>query len=221
MEALFSEPLEPDEMTKVLEEYGELQNEFESMGGYEAKTAEILTGLGIGPEDYGRPVESFSGGWKMRIALAKILLINPDMLLMDEPTNHLDVESIIWLEAWLKEFKGAILMTCHDREFMNQVVSRIVEVAHKGIHLYGGDYDFYEQESAARLKNLISSAKSKKICWPKTESLLLSLLRERPMQPRCNLGLRTWKKLKSLKSRLKLKRFVLNGRKLRGVTKSW
>ena len=161
MEALFSEPLEPDEMSKVLEEYGELQNEFDSMGGYEleAKAAEILTGLGIGPEDYGRPVESFSGGWKMRIALAKILLINPDMLLMDEPTNHLDVESIIWLEAWLKEFKGAILMTCHDREFMNQLVSRIVEVAHKGIHLYGGDYDFYEQESAIRLKNLVSSAK--------------------------------------------------------------
>jgi ATP-binding cassette, subfamily F, member 3 len=161
LEAKLSEPLEEDEMTKVLERYGELQAEFENMGGYEleAKAAEILTGLRIGPEDYNRPVETFSGGWKMRIALAKILLINPDLLLMDEPTNHLDVESIIWLEAWLKEFKGAILMTSHDREFMNQIVTRIIEVAHQRIHLYGGNYDFYEKEREIRVQQLLASAK--------------------------------------------------------------
>ena len=160
-EAMFSEPMSDDEMTKVLETYGELQSEFENMGGYEfeAKASEILTGLGISPEDQSRPVESYSGGWKMRIALAKILLINPDVLLMDEPTNHLDVESIIWLESWLQEFRGAILMTCHDRDFMNRVVSRVIEVADKGIHLYGGDYDFYEKEREIRIQNLISSAK--------------------------------------------------------------
>ena len=161
LEGKFSEPLGDDEMAKVLEQYGELQSEFESMGGYEfeARAAEILTGLGIGPDDYTRNVETFSGGWKMRIALAKILLINPDMLLMDEPTNHLDVESIIWLESWLKEFDGAILMTCHDRDFMNRIVGRVVEVANKSINLYGGNYDFYESESKLRLQNLISSAK--------------------------------------------------------------
>ena len=147
-EAMFSEPMSDDEMAKVLETYGELQSEFENMGGYEfeAKASEILTGLGISPEDQSRPVESYSGGWKMRIALAKILLINPDVLLMDEPTNHLDVESIIWLESWLQEFRGAILMTCHDRDFMNRVVSRVIEVADKGIHLYGGDYDFMRKK---------------------------------------------------------------------------
>ncbi|MCC6138699.1 MAG: ABC-F family ATP-binding cassette domain-containing protein [Bdellovibrionaceae bacterium] len=161
MEMKLSEPMSDDEMAQVLERYGELQAEFENMGGYEleAKAAEILTGLGVGPEDYVRPVETFSGGWKMRIALAKILIINPDLLLMDEPTNHLDVESIMWLEGWLKEFKGAILMTSHDREFMNQIVSRIIEVANQRISVYGGNYDFYIQERDIRMQQLLSAAK--------------------------------------------------------------
>lgn len=161
LEGKLSEELSDDEMAKVLDRYGELQAEFEAMGGYEfeSRAAEILTGLGVGPDDYIKPVETFSGGWKMRIALAKILLINPDLLLMDEPTNHLDVESIIWLEAWLKEFKGALLMTSHDREFMNRVVNKIIEVANKGLHIYGGNYDFYERERSIRHQQLIASAK--------------------------------------------------------------
>lgn len=161
LEAKLSEPMDDGEMARVLERYGELQAEFENMGGYEleSKAAEILTGLGIGPEDYVRPVETFSGGWKMRIALAKILIINPDLLLMDEPTNHLDVESIMWLEGWLKEFEGAVLMTSHDREFMNQIVSKIIEVANQRIHLYGGNYDFYEKEREIRMQQLLSAAK--------------------------------------------------------------
>jgi ATP-binding cassette, subfamily F, member 3 len=138
LEQKLSEPLDDEVMTKVLEEYGELQAEFERLGGYdlESRAAEILTGLGIGPEDYHRPTETFSGGWKMRIALAKILALQPDVLLMDEPTNHLDLESIIWLEQWLVAFKGALLMTSHDREFMNRIVSKIVEVAHQSINVY-------------------------------------------------------------------------------------
>lgn len=161
LEAQLSEPMEDDQMAKVLERYGELQAEFENMGGYEleAKAAEILTGLGIGPDDYVKPVETFSGGWKMRIALAKILIINPDLLLMDEPTNHLDVESIMWLETWLKEFKGALLMTSHDREFMNQLVTKIIEVANKRITLYGGNYDYYVKEREVRMQQLLSQAK--------------------------------------------------------------
>jgi ATP-binding cassette subfamily F protein 3 len=161
LEYKLSEPLDDDTMTRVLEEYGELQGEFERIGGYEleAKAAEILTGLGIGPEAYNRPTESFSGGWKMRIALAKILAINPDVLLMDEPTNHLDMETIVWLEEWLTNFKGAILMTSHDRDFMNRLVKKIVEVANQAITVYGGNYDFYEREKAIRKDQLIATAK--------------------------------------------------------------
>lgn len=161
LEEKLCEPMSDDEMSSTLQEYGDLQAEFESIGGYEfeSKAAEILTGLRIGPEDHGKPVETFSGGWKMRIALAKILLLNPDLLLMDEPTNHLDVESIIWLEGWLKEYQGALLMTSHDREFMNRTVSKIIEVANKSINLYNGNYDFYEKERDIRLQQLVSSAK--------------------------------------------------------------
>lgn len=161
LEAKLCEELDPDEMEKVLAEYGELQADFERLGGYEleSKAAEILTGLGIGPEDYNRPTESFSGGWKMRIALAQVLMLNPDVLLMDEPTNHLDIESIIWLENWLMNFKGSLVMTSHDRDFMNRLVGKIIEVANKQITVYGGNYDFYEKEKDIRREQLIASAK--------------------------------------------------------------
>lgn len=154
-------PISDALMEKILEEYGEAQSLYESRGGYDIETraAEILTGLGIGPEDYHRPTESFSGGWKMRIALAKILALKPDVLLMDEPTNHLDIESIIWLEEWLTNFEGAILMTSHDREFMNRLVTKIVEIANGTITTYGGNYDFYERERAIRREQLIAAAK--------------------------------------------------------------
>jgi ATP-binding cassette subfamily F protein 3 len=151
--------LSDDEMQTLLEKYGETQAEFEARGGYdlESRAKEILTGLGIGPDDYDRQVEHFSGGWKMRITLAKILALNPDVLLADEPTNHLDMESIIWLEEWLRNFKGAVLMTSHDRTFMNRIVNRIVEVANKTITVYGGNYDFYERERAIRRDQLIAA----------------------------------------------------------------
>ncbi len=166
--------LDPDEMTKILEVYGELQADFERLGGYdlESRAAEILTGLGIGPDDYHRPTESFSGGWKMRIALSKILVLNPEVLLMDEPTNHLDVESIIWLEEWLSNFKGAILMTSHDREFMNRIVNKIVELANKSITVYGGNYDFYEKERDIRKEQLIAAAKRQDDMLAKEEEFI-------------------------------------------------
>jgi len=149
METAMAEPMDADAMEGLLEKYGEATEAFEARGGYDLETRAqtVLTGLGIGPDDYNRPVESFSGGWKMRIALAKILTINPNVLLLDEPTNHLDMESIIWLENWLvNEFKGALLMTCHDHDFMNKVVSRIIEVANYTTTTYGGNYDFYIHE---------------------------------------------------------------------------
>ncbi len=174
LEAKLTEPLDDVVMTKVLEEYGELQGEFERLGGYdmEARAAEILTGLGIGPDDYHRPTESFSGGWKMRIALAKILALQPDLLLMDEPTNHLDLESIIWLEAWLINYKGSLLMTSHDREFMNRIVSKIVEVANNSITVYGGNYDFYVKDRDIRREQLIAAAKRQDDMLAKEEEFI-------------------------------------------------
>ncbi len=174
IEQQLQEPMDDDLMAKVLEEYGELQSQFEHMGGYdiESRAATILTGLGIGPEDYNRPTESFSGGWKMRIALAKILTLQPDVLLMDEPTNHLDLESIVWLEEWMRNYKGALLMTSHDREFMNRLVSKIVEVANKAITVYSGDYDFYERERDIRRDNLHAAAKRQDEMLAKEEEFI-------------------------------------------------
>jgi ATP-binding cassette subfamily F protein 3 len=167
-------PIDDDAMTKLLEDYGEVQAEFERLGGYDLETraAEILTGLGIGPDDYHRPTESFSGGWKMRIALAKILVLNPEVLLMDEPTNHLDLESIVWLEEWLTNFKGALLMTSHDRDFMNRLVTKVVEVANKTITTYGGNYDFYEREKSVRLEQLVAAAKRQEEMLAKEEEFI-------------------------------------------------
>ncbi len=152
-------PIDDDAMAKLLEDYGHVQENFEQKGGYtlEARAREILSGLGIPSEDQGRPTESFSGGWKMRIALAKVLAVNPDVLLMDEPTNHLDVESIVWLESWLKNFTGAVLMTSHDRDFMNRIVARVVEIAHRTIQSYSGNYDFYEREMKLRKEQLLAA----------------------------------------------------------------
>jgi len=175
LEQLLCDPnLDEDEMTRVLERYGEMQAEFERLGGYDldARAAEILTGLGIGPEDYHRPTESFSGGWKMRIALAKILILKPDVLLMDEPTNHLDMESIIWLEEWLRNYTGAVLMTSHDREFMNRLVNKIVEVANKTITVYSGNYDFYLREKEIRKEQLVAAAKRQEDMLAKEEEFI-------------------------------------------------
>ncbi len=173
-EQKLSEPMDDDAMATLLERYGTLQSEFERMGGYdiESRAAEILTGLGIGPEDYNRPTESFSGGWKMRIALAKILALNPDALLLDEPTNHLDIESITWLESWIAGFKGALFMTSHDRDFMNRLVAKIVEVANQAITVYSGNYDFYEKERMLRQEQLLASAKRQEDMLAKEEEFI-------------------------------------------------
>lgn len=166
--------LDPDNMAQILDRYGELQLQFEQRGGYDldSRAKAILTGLGIGPGDYERPVETFSGGWKMRIALAKILALNPDVLLMDEPTNHLDLESIIWLEEWMKDFKGSLVMTSHDREFMNRIVSRIVEVANKTITTYSGNYDFYLREREIRREQLMAAHRKQQDMLAKEEEFI-------------------------------------------------
>jgi ATPase subunit of ABC transporter with duplicated ATPase domains len=144
-----------DEMDRVLERFGEVQEEYEHLGGYtlEAQAREVLHGLGFKDDQIDGDVGALSGGWKMRVALARVLLGRPDVLLMDEPTNHLDLESIIWLEQFLKSLPGALLMTSHDREFMNRIVSKIAEIEAGEIVTYSGNYDFYERERTIRENN--------------------------------------------------------------------
>ncbi len=159
LDTLETDPLPDSEMEKMMERYGEAQMEFQQRGGYDldARAKAVLTGLGIGPGEYDRPVEHFSGGWKMRIALAKILTLQPDALLMDEPTNHLDIESILWLEEWLMSYKGSLVMTSHDREFMNRLCTRTIEIANKAITVYSGNYEFYLKEREIRREQLLAS----------------------------------------------------------------
>jgi ATP-binding cassette subfamily F protein 3 len=154
-EQLCDPQMSPTTMDLILRKMGDDQIAFEKHGGYEIETnaQEILTGLGIFPRDHHKPVEDFSGGWKMRIALAKVLILLPDLILMDEPTNYLDMETILWLEDWLRNFKGAFLLTTHDREFMNRVVKKIIEVANAKVTTFSGNYDFYEKERAILLRN--------------------------------------------------------------------
>jgi ATPase subunit of ABC transporter with duplicated ATPase domains len=150
-----SDPDRADEMESILARYGEVEEEYSHLGGYalEAQAREVLHGLGFDDERIDGDVGALSGGWKMRVAMARVLLGRPEVLLMDEPTNHLDIESIIWLEQFLKARSGALLMTSHDRDFMNRVVTKIAEIDDGEITMYSGNYDFYERERAIREAN--------------------------------------------------------------------
>ncbi|MGE0360983.1 MAG: ABC-F family ATP-binding cassette domain-containing protein [Vicinamibacterales bacterium] len=150
-----ADPAKGDDMERILARFGEVQEEYDHLGGYalEAQAREILHGLGLDDERIDGDVGALSGGWKMRVAMARVLLGRPDVLLMDEPTNHLDIESIIWLEGFLKTLDGALLMTSHDREFMNRIVTKIAEIDGGEITVYSGNYDFYERERAIREAN--------------------------------------------------------------------
>ena len=147
---------DPDraDMDEIVTRYGEVQARFEELDGYalDGRAREVLAGLGFTPEMMDADVGALSGGWKMRVALARILLMRPDAMLLDEPSNHLDLESLIWLEQFLKAYEGGLLMTSHDREFMNRIVNKIVEIDGGALTTYSGDYEFYEQQRAQNEK---------------------------------------------------------------------
>jgi ATPase subunit of ABC transporter with duplicated ATPase domains len=150
LEAAMADPDRADEMETIIGQYGEVQHRFEELDGYalEGRAREVLAGLSFSQEMMDGDVGALSGGWKMRVALARILLMRPDVMLLDEPSNHLDLESLIWLEQFLKGYEGALLMTSHDREFMNRIVNKVVEIDGGALTIYSGNYEFYEQQRA-------------------------------------------------------------------------
>jgi ATPase subunit of ABC transporter with duplicated ATPase domains len=154
LEAAMADPARADDMEEIIAHYGELQHRFEELDGYalDGRAREALAGLGFGQETIDGDVGALSGGWKMRVALARILLMRPDVMLLDEPSNHLDLESLIWLEQFLRGYEGALLMTSHDREFMNRIVNKIVEIDGGTLTTYSGNYEFYEAQRAMNEK---------------------------------------------------------------------
>jgi ATPase subunit of ABC transporter with duplicated ATPase domains len=148
------DPDQADDLDRIVERYGEVQARYEELDGYslEGRAREVLAGLGFSQEMMDGDVGALSGGWKMRVALARILLMRPDVMLLDEPSNHLDLESIIWLEEFLKGYEGALLMTSHDRAFMNRIVNKVMEIDGGTLTTYSGDYEFYEQQRALNEK---------------------------------------------------------------------
>ncbi len=150
LEAAMADPDRADEMEDIITRYGEVQARFEELGGYalDGRAREVLAGLSFSQEMMDGDVGALSGGWKMRVALARILLMRPDAMLLDEPSNHLDLESLIWLENFLKAYDGVLLMTSHDREFMDRIVTKIVEIDGGTLTAYSGDYEFYTQQRA-------------------------------------------------------------------------
>ncbi|RDI57324.1 ABC-F family ATP-binding cassette domain-containing protein [Microvirga subterranea] len=154
LEAAMVDPDKADDLDRIIERYGEVQARYEELDGYslDGRAREVLAGLGFSQEMMDGDVGALSGGWKMRVALARILLMRPDVMLLDEPSNHLDLESMIWLESFLKGYDGALLMTSHDRAFMNRIVNKIIEIDGGTLTTYSGDYEFYEQQRALNEK---------------------------------------------------------------------
>src|SRR6478735_5739573 len=146
LEAAMADPDKADQMDEIIARYGEVQH------ALDGRAREALSGLGFSQEMMDGDVGKLSGGWKMRVALARILLMRPDVMLLDEPSNHLDLESLIWLEKFLHDYEGTLLMTSHDREFINRVISKVVEIDSGSLPTYTGNYEFYEQQRALNEK---------------------------------------------------------------------
>jgi len=165
---------DPKKQERLANEYGKLQERYTLLGGYglEAEAKRILQGLGFKEMDFDRFTDELSGGWLMRIALAKILLQSPDLLLLDEPTNHLDLASLIWLEEFLANYPGAMIIVSHDRVFLNHLIDRIAEIEGQKIDLYYGDYDHYLEEKEARIQILEATYKTQQRKIEQTERFI-------------------------------------------------
>ena len=155
LETDMADPDKADALDTIIERFGIVQARFEELDGYalDARAREVLDGLGFSQEMMESDVGKLSGGWKMRVALARILLMRPDVMLLDEPSNHLDLESLIWLEQFLAGYDGALLMTSHDREFMNRVINKVIEIDGGNLTAFSGNYAFYEQQRALNEKH--------------------------------------------------------------------
>ena len=165
---------DPKRQEKLAKEYGKLQERYTILGGYglEAEAKQILQGLGFKESDFNRATDELSGGWLMRIALAKIILQSPDLLLLDEPTNYLDLESLIWLENFLVNYPGAMVIVSHDRVFLNHLIDRIAEIEGQKIDLYYSDYDHYLEEKEARIQILEATYKTQQRKIEQTERFI-------------------------------------------------
>ena len=174
LEADMANPDKMDQLDKLVERFGEVQARFDALGGYalEGSARTILAGLGFSQEMMDGDVGALSGGWKMRVALARILLMRPDGMLLDEPSNHLDLESLIWLENFLKQYEGALFMTSHDREFMNRVCTRIVEIDAGELTNFSGNYEFYMQQKALNDKQQQAAFERQQAMLAKEEAFI-------------------------------------------------
>jgi ATPase subunit of ABC transporter with duplicated ATPase domains len=198
LQRAMEDPARADDMDRILERFGHVQEEYDHLGGYalEAQAREALHGLGFQDDQIDGDVGALSGGWKMRVALARVLLGRPDALLMDEPTNHLDIESIIWLEQFLKSYPGAVLMTSHDREFLNRIVSRIAEIdAGRSSRTRATTISTSASAPSARPISRRPSPVSKP-CWPRNSALSTVSGRTRPRRRRCKAASRRWTRSK-------------------------
>lgn len=160
LEAALKEPLSPEAAEALAKRHAVFLDRLERLRPYdlEARAQKILTGLGFHEKDFQKPLSTLSGGWAMRVELARLLLAEPDVLLLDEPTNHLDLESILWLESYLQETRSAVLVVSHDRSFLNRVVRRILELENGRVETYQGSYDRYVEEKAVR-RRILEAAK--------------------------------------------------------------
>src|ERR1700753_2443805 len=154
LEHAMADPDRADDMEAIVARYRAVQARFEELDGYalEGRAREVLAGLSFSQEMMDGDVGALSGGWKMRVALARILLMRPDVMLLDEPSNHLDLESLIWLEQFLQAYDGALMMTSHDREFINRIITKVVEIDAGSLTTYSGNYEFYEPQRALNEK---------------------------------------------------------------------
>jgi ATP-binding cassette, subfamily F, member 3 len=167
LESLATRMAGPGAAPDLTDRYGEIQHRFEALGGYrlEADAKVILSGLGFAPDAVHRPLAEFSGGWRMRAALARLLLLRPDLLLLDEPTNHLDLESLGWLENFLAAYEGSVVIVSHDRYFLNRMVTAIADLGGGGVTIYHGDYDHFlvEREAQQALREAQARNQAKRV----------------------------------------------------------